>query len=63
MLCVKDNPLHGEIKLTGMAKHFYRERVNQHLQIGIPALEFLREAGTARQHSRRLRSFAEGAFQ
>ena len=29
--CVSDKPLHGEIKLPGMANHFYRERVDQHL--------------------------------
>ena len=36
LLCVSDKPLHGEIKLPGMANHFYRERVDQHLRIGIP---------------------------
>ena len=63
LLCVSDKPLHGEIKLPGMANHFYRERVNQHLQIGIRALEILRAAGPAQLHSRKLRSFAEVAFQ
>ena len=63
LLCVSDKPLHGEIKLPGMANHFYRERVNQHLQIGIRALEILRDAGPAQLHSRKLRSFAEVAFQ
>jgi AMP nucleosidase len=63
LLCVSDKPLHGEIKLPGMANHFYRERVNQHLQIGIRAMELLREGGTAHLHSRKLRSFAEVAFQ
>jgi AMP nucleosidase len=63
LLCVSDKPLHGEIKLPGMANHFYRERVNQHLQIGIRALELLRTAGPAQLHSRKLRSFAEVAFQ
>ena len=62
LLCVSDKPLHGEIKLPGMADHFYRERVNQHLQIGIRALELLRAAGPAQLHSRKLRSFAEVAF-
>ena len=28
LLCVSDKPLHGEIKLPGMADHFYRERVD-----------------------------------
>ncbi len=63
LLCVSDKPLHGEIKLPGMANHFYRERVNQHLQIGIRTLEKLCAAGPAQLHSRKLRSFAEVAFQ
>ena len=63
LLCVSDKPLHGEIKLPGMANHFYRERVNQHLKIGIRALERLSENGLDRLHSRKLRSFAEVAFQ
>mgnify|MGYP003340248572 CR=1 FL=1 len=42
LLCVSDKPLHGEIKLPGMANHFYRERVDQHLRIGIRAVERLR---------------------
>ena len=45
LLCVSDKPLHGEIKLPGMANHFYRERVDQHLRIGIRAIELLRERG------------------
>ncbi len=32
LLCVSDKPLHGELKLRGMANQFYRERINQHLQ-------------------------------
>ena len=63
LLCVSDKPLHGEIKLPGMANQFYRERVDQHLRIGIRALEMLRAEGMARLHSRKLRSFAEVAFQ
>ena len=63
LLCVSDKPLHGEIKLPGMANHFYRERVDQHLRIGMRAVELLREAGTDQLHSRKLRSFAEVAFQ
>ena len=63
LLCVSDKPLHGEIKLPGMANHFYRERVNQHLKIGIRALERMSENGLDRLHSRQLRSFAEVAFQ
>ena len=63
LLCVSDKPLHGEIKLPGMANHFYRERVDQHLRIGIRTIELLREAGVDRLHSRKLRGFAEVAFQ
>jgi AMP nucleosidase len=37
--------------------------VDQHLRIGIRALETLRAEGMARLHSRKLRSFAEVAFQ
>ena len=63
LLCVSDKPLHGEIKLPGMADHFYRERVDQHLRVGIRALELLRNQGVDQLHSRKLRSFAEVAFQ
>jgi AMP nucleosidase len=63
LLCVSDKPLHGEIKLPGMANHFYRERVDQHLRIGMRALELLRAQGIDQLHSRKLRSFAEVAFQ
>ena len=63
LLCVSDKPLHGEIKLPGMANHFYRERVDQHLRIGIRAIELLRAEGVEQLHSRKLRSFAEVAFQ
>ncbi len=63
LLCVSDKPLHGEIKLPGMANHFYRERVDQHLRIGMRAVEILRSQGLDRLHSRKLRSFAEVAFQ
>ena len=63
LLCVSDKPLHGEIKLPGMANHFYRERIDQHLRIGMRAVEILRSGGTGKLHSRKLRSFAEVAFQ
>ncbi|TFY97366.1 AMP nucleosidase [Ramlibacter rhizophilus] len=63
LLCVSDKPLHGEIKLPGMANQFYRERVDQHLRIGMRAIEILRAGGTQRLHSRKLRSFDEVAFQ
>ena len=63
LLCVSDRPLHGEIKLPGMADIFYEESVSQHLQIGIRALALLREeAAAGTLHSRKLRSFDEPAF-
>jgi len=63
LLCVSDKPLHGEIKLPGMANQFYRERVDQHLRIGMRAIELLRQERLDQLHSRKLRSFAEVAFQ
>jgi AMP nucleosidase len=63
LLCVSDKPLHGEIKLAGMAGEFYRRRVGQHLEIGLKALEKLKSQGAERLHSRKLRSFLEVAFQ
>ncbi|MEM1374018.1 MAG: AMP nucleosidase [Pseudomonadota bacterium] len=62
LLCVSDKPLHGELKLPGMATDFYRTQVTRHLQIGIRAMEILREMPLARIHSRKLRSFEETAF-
>ena len=63
LLCVSDKPLHGELKLPGMANQFYRERVDQHLRIGLRAIERLRGSRAGQLHSRKLRSFAEVAFQ
>ncbi|MDR3472778.1 MAG: AMP nucleosidase [Devosia sp.] len=63
LLCVSDKPLHGELKLPGMASEFYQTQVNQHLLIGLRAMEILRDQPPERLHSRKLRSFAETAFQ
>ena len=63
LLCVSDKPLHGELKLPGMASDFYRTQVNRHLQVGLRAMEILRDQPAERLHSRKLRSFAETAFQ
>lgn len=63
LLCVSDKPLHGQLKLPGMADTFYRERVEQHLKIGLRTMEILRGIGPDRLHSRKLRSFNEVAFQ
>ena len=62
LLCVSDKPLHGELKLPGMASEFYKSQVNRHLQIGIHAMELLRATPLGRLHSRKLRSFEETAF-
>ncbi|WP_245429273.1 AMP nucleosidase [Mesorhizobium sp. WSM3860] len=63
LLCVSDKPLHGELKLPGMATEFYKRQVAQHLTIGIRAMEKLAEMPMERLHSRKLRSFSETAFQ
>jgi len=63
LLCVSDKPLHGELKLPGMATAFYRTQVSQHLQIGIRAVQKLAAMPVERLHSRKLRSFYETAFQ
>lgn len=62
LLCVSDKPLHGELKLPGMASTFYRAQVDRHLEIGVRALELLRDMPLERIHSRKLRSFDETAF-
>ena len=63
LLCVSDKPLHGQVKLPGMAESFYRNRVDQHLQIGLRTMALLREIGPEKLHSRKLRSFNEVSFQ
>ncbi len=63
LLCVSDKPLHGELKLPGMATAFYRTQVSQHLQIGIRAIQKLAAMPPEKLHSRKLRSFFETAFQ
>ena len=62
LLCVSDKPLHGELKLPGMASDFYKTQVSRHLAIGIRAMETLRGMPLERLHSRKLRSFEETAF-
>ncbi len=62
LLCVSDKPLHGELKLPGMATEFYSTQVTKHLEIGIRAMESLRDMPLERLHSRKLRSFEETAF-
>ena len=62
LLCVSDKPLHGELKLPGIATEFYSSQVSRHLKIGIRALESLRDMPLERLHSRKLRTFEETAF-
>jgi len=62
LLCISDKPLHGELKLPGMATAFYNRQVSQHLAIGVRAMELLRDMPLERLHSRKLRSFDETAF-
>ncbi len=61
LLCVSDKPLHGEIKLPGAANAFYERAVGEHLQIGLAALDLLRNRLDT-LHSRKLRSFDEPPF-
>lgn len=62
LLCVSDKPLHGELKLPGMATDFYQTQVARHLLIGVRAMEKIRDMPLSRIHSRKLRSFEETAF-
>ena len=63
LLCVSDKPLHGEIKLPGMANAFYTERVSQRLRVCLEAVDIMREGvGHQALHSRKLRSFDEPPF-
>jgi AMP nucleosidase len=61
LLCVSDKPLHGEIKLPGAANAFYETAVAQHLEIGLAAIELLKQRRDT-LHSRKLRSFDEPPF-
>lgn len=63
LLCVSDKPLHGHLKLPGMADSFYRQRISQQLAIGLETMALLREGDRAQLHSRKLRSFHEVPFQ
>lgn len=62
LLCVSDKPIHGELKLHGMANAFYKQRVKQHLDIGLEAVRILRESGIDPLHSRKLRGFDDPPF-
>lgn len=62
LLCISDKPIHGEIKLKGMANEFYKSRVTQHLLVGLEAMNILRKSGVDQLHSRKLRGFDDPPF-
>lgn len=62
LLCVSDKPIHGVIKLQAMANEFYKNRVHQHLHVGIEAMHILQNMDPQRLHSRKLRGFDECPF-
>jgi AMP nucleosidase len=62
LLCVSDKPIHGEIKLQGMANEFYKQRVNQHLLVGLETIQILLQNGVDQLHSRKLRGFDDPPF-
>jgi len=61
LLCVSDKPIHGEIKLPGVADKFYESAIASHLRIGLETITLLK---TNRDilHSRKLRAFDEPPF-
>ncbi len=61
-LCVSDMPLHGLPKMPGMADQFYETQRDQHLLIGLRAMEKLITEDQRRLHSRKLRGPYEPAF-
>ena len=61
LLCVSDKPLHGEIKLPGVADRFYQSAIGAHLRIGLQTIALLKE-NRDRLHSRKLRAFDEPPF-
>ncbi|RYZ03484.1 MAG: AMP nucleosidase [Myxococcales bacterium] len=61
LLCVSDKPLHGELKLPGMANRFYERAISEHMRIGIATVDELKRVGH-RLHSRKLRAFDEPPF-
>lgn len=65
LLCVSDKPIHGELKLRGMAHTFYQKSITQHLRIGIETIRILEQElnkGEIVIHSRKLRTFDEPPF-
>ncbi len=62
LLCVSDKPLHGMPKLPGMSDQFYQTQRDQHLLIGLRAMEILINSEQNKLHSRKLRGPYEPAF-
>ena len=62
LLCVSDKPIYGMIKLQAMANKFYRNRIQQHLHVGVEAMRLLQAIDPQRLHSRKLRGFDECPF-
>jgi len=62
LLCVSDQPLHGELKMAQSAQSFYQNRVHHHMLMGIHAMECLRNHGVLTLHSRKLRGYQTSPF-
>ena len=61
LLCVSDKPIHGEIKLPGVADKFYESAIASHLRIGLETITLLK-TNRDMLHSRKLRAFDEPPF-
>jgi AMP nucleosidase len=62
-LCVSDRPLHGDLKLPGMADEFYNQYVTEHFDIAIRSMETLAREYPDGVPTRRLRGTEQPAFQ
>jgi nucleoside phosphorylase len=62
-LCVSDRPLHGDLKLPGMAKTFYTTYIREHFDIAIQAVEALIRCYPNGIPTRKLRAPNQPAFQ
>jgi AMP nucleosidase len=62
LLCVSDRPLHGDLKMAESAQNFYKERIHQHLMMGIHGMEILRNCCPLEVHSRKLRGLYATPF-
>jgi AMP nucleosidase len=62
LLCVSDKPLHGELKARGTAGSFYKTSLEQHLLIGLEAIEIMKKDYHSNLHSRKLRGYSEVVF-